>query len=168
MSDDKNKVTPPELELALEVKLKFSVLPKVENLPAGGARSAVKLESGSFKGPKLSGKAIASSGGDFAHFRPDGVIALDARYMLQEDDETPIMLTSRGYLWGNTPEVMERFGRIAQGLSDEDVYPDEYYFRTLTTFEVPVGKHDWLARYSFVGSGERTKNGNIIRYFMVK
>ena len=44
---------------------------------------------------------------------------------------------------------------------------DEYDFQTLTTFEAPHGKHDWLARHAFVGLGERFAEGNTIRYFKV-
>ncbi len=42
--------------------------------------------------PRLRCKAVPASGGDYALFRPDGVLAFDARYLLQEDDGTLILL----------------------------------------------------------------------------
>lgn len=158
-------IDPPAMELAMQVRLRFSILPKIMDMPTGGNRSAVNLLGGEFVGPGIKGKAVPASGGDFAHFRPDGVVGLDARYMLQEEDGTPFMLTSRGYIWERKPGVMERFSKIARGLEAEMVLPDEYYFRTMTTFEVPTGKHDWMARHAFVGVGQRTKAGNMISYF---
>jgi hypothetical protein len=125
----------------------------------------VRLDGGEFEGPGLSGIALPASGGDFCLFRDDGVLQLDARYLLQEKDGSCFMLNTRGYIWGRSTEVMERFERIAQGRSKETVAPFEYYFRTLTTFEAPKGKHDWLSRHSFVGVGQRTEGGNVIRYY---
>jgi Protein of unknown function (DUF3237) len=157
----------PQCEFALEVRLRFSPLPKVANMPTGGSRGMVRLEGGEFDGPALSGIALPGSGGDFCLFRSDGVLMADARYLLQEKDGSCFMLTTRGYIWGRSPEVMQKFERIAHGLSKETVSPEECYFRTLTTFEAPIGKHDWLARHAFVGVGRRTELGNIIRYYRV-
>jgi hypothetical protein len=157
----------PTFEFALEIRLKFRPLPKVKDMPSGGDRGMVVLEGGDFEGPLLSGIALPGSGGDFCLFRPDGVLAGDARYLLQEKDGSVFMLQTRAYIWGRGPEVMAKFERIAHGLSKEQILPDEVYFRTMTTFEAPTGKHDWLARHAFVGVGRRTESGNIIRYYKV-
>lgn len=157
----------PQTEFALEVRLRFRPLPKVVDMPSGGDRGMVMLDGGEFDGPLLSGKAIPSSGGDFCLFRPDGVLAADARYLLQEQDGSVFMLNTRGYIWGRSQAVMEKFERIAHGKSDEVVLPEEVYFRTMTTFEAPLGKHDWLAKHAFIGVGRRTAEGNAIRYYKV-
>lgn len=157
----------PQFEFAFEVRLRFKPLPKVENMPSGGDRGMVVLEGGEFEGPELAGTALPGSGGDFCLFRPDGVLAGDARYLLQENDGSVFMLNTRAYIWGRSPEVMAKFERIAHGLSDETVADEEVYFRTMTTFETPTGKHDWLARHAFVGVGRRTGQGNAIRYYKV-
>jgi hypothetical protein len=34
-------------------------------------------------------------------------------------------------------------------------------------FDVPQGKHDWLARYVFIGVGEKIPTGNRIHYYKV-
>ena len=157
----------PQSEFALEVRLRFRPLPKVVNMPGGGDRGMVMLDGGEFDGPLLSGVALPSSGGDFCHFRPDGVMAADARDMLQQADGSVFLLNTRGYIWGRSPEVMQKFERIAHGKSDEVVLPEEVYMRTMTTFEAPTGKHDGLAKHCFVGVGRRTAEGNAIRYYKV-
>lgn len=157
----------PVLEFAFEVRLQFRALPKVTNMPSGGSRGMVALDSGTFEGPLVRGVAVPGSGGDFCLFRDDGVLAADARYMLQEEDGSIFMLNTRGYIWGRTDQVMQAFERVAQGLSKETIPPQDVYFRTLTTFEAPRGKHEWLARHCFVGMGRRTEKGNAIRYYKV-
>jgi hypothetical protein len=157
----------PSLELALEVRLRFYPLPKMVDVPAGGNKGIVVVESGSFAGPNLRGTVVSASGGDFATFRADGVVLLDARYMLMEEDGTPIFLYNRGFVWGRDPGVMPRFSRVAAGEAGVSVDPSEYYFRTTTTFDAPQGRHEWLTRHAFVGAGARLKDGNLVRYYKV-
>jgi len=157
----------PVLDLAFEVRLKFSPLPKMEDTPGGGRKGIVVVEAGTFRGPLLNGTVVPSSGGDFATFRSDGVVMLDARYMLLEEDGTAIFLYNRGFVWGRSPDVMPRFSRVAAGHPDASVEPSEYYFRTMTSFDAPKGKHDWLTRHAFIGAGARLKDGNLVRYYKI-
>ncbi len=158
--------TPPGLEFAFEVRLKFERADKIPDTPFGFTRGAVYLDEGEFDGPDIRGKAIPASGGDWAIFRPDGTLRLDARYMLQEDDGTIIMIHNQGYLWGREPDTMAKL-RAFGFEGGPEVDPDEYYFRTAPIFEAPVGKHDWLTRHLFIGVGRRVLGGNRIRYFKV-
>jgi hypothetical protein len=114
----------------------------------------------SFSGPRLRGKALPHSGGDYALFRPDGTVSFDARYLLQEDDGTLILLTNRGY----QDDTMKRLGEMVFS-GGPSVDPAEYYLRAFPTFEVETGKHDWLTRHVFIGVGERKTDGNRIRYY---
>jgi len=157
----------PSLELAMEVRLRFHPLPKMLDVPAGGSKGVVVVDSGIFRGPGLSGTVVPASGGDFATFRADGVVLLDARYMLIEDDGTPIYLHNRGFVWGRDPGVMPRFSRVAAGEAGVSVDPSEYYFRTMTSFDAPHGKHEWLTRHAFIGAGARLKDGNVVHYYKV-
>ncbi|HKV03727.1 MAG TPA: DUF3237 domain-containing protein [Candidatus Acidoferrales bacterium] len=157
-------IAEPKLEFALEVRLRFTRVQLIEGMPSGANRSAVYLDSGEFAGPRLRGKAVPNSGGDYALFRPDDTAAFDARYMLQEDDGTLIMLHNRGYLWGYEDDTMKRLREMAFA-GGPPVGPSEYYLRASPIFEVPAGKHDWLTRHVFVGVGERKADGNLIRYF---
>ena len=161
--DGTSSISEPKFEFAFEVKLQFAKTLMIENTPAGAGRGGTYLGTGTFEGPNIKGIAVPNSGGDNALFRPDGVLSLDARYMLQVDDGTVILLHNRGYIWGRNPDTMTRYKAIAEGGPLVDF--SEYYFRTTPIFEVPTGKHDWLARYVFVGIGERLPDGNRIRYY---
>jgi Protein of unknown function (DUF3237) len=154
----------PKLEFAFEVRLHFTRVQNIEKMPTGAGRGAVYVDSGEFSGPHLRGKAVPNSGGDYSLFRPDDVLAFDARYMLQEDDGTLILVRNNGYLWGRSADTMDRLRKMAFA-AGPTVDPADYYLRAFPTFEVNTGKHDWLMRYVFVGVGERKADGNLIRYF---
>ncbi len=126
----------------------------------GSGRAAVYLESGVVEGPKLKGRVLPDSGGDWAEMRADGVLVFDARYLLEAEDGTVIYLQNRGYRWG-PPEVMQRLN------TGQPVDPAEYHMRVTPWFEVAAGPHDWLARHVFVGVAERTPTGNSIHYYQV-
>ena len=154
----------PRLEFALEVRLTFPTAYMIANTPWGGNRSAVLVESGTFAGPEIKGRAVPGSGGDYAYFRPDGVACFDARYLLEEEDGTLILLNNKGHLWGRKPDTMERLRKWAfEG--GEPVAHDEYYLRGNPSFECPAGKHDWLTKHVFIGIGERKPDGNLLRYY---
>ena len=112
----------------------------------------------------VNGKAVPNSGGDYALFRPDDVLSFDARYMLQEDDGTLIMIYNKGYLWGRYSDTMVK---IRQWIFEKGpVVPEtDYYLRAFPTFEVEKGKHDWLMRHVIIGVGKRKEAGNIVRYY---
>src|SRR5256885_2102177 len=98
----------PRLEFAMEIRPTFPRIQGIPNKPAGGSRTAVYVEGGTFEGPSLRGKAVPHSGGDYAYFRPDDVAVFDARYMLEEEDGTLILVNNRGFLWGRKPDTMQR------------------------------------------------------------
>jgi len=154
----------PRLEFVFEIRLHFERVQNIHNMPSGAGRGAVYVDSGEISGPRLNGKAVPSSGGDYALFRPDDVLGVDARYMLEEDDGTLIMMYNRGYIWGREADTMDKF-RAWVFKQGPPVDHAEYYFRTFPTFEVEAGKHDWLMRHVIVGIGERKDDGNLIRYF---
>ena len=150
-----------KFEFAFSVRIKLK--PPAKYLrPSlyGSERGVIYLEDGEFEGPNIRGRVLPGSGGDWPLVRPDGVIDFDARYMLEVDDGTLIYMQNRGYRWGSA-EVMERMRK------QEPVDPSEYYMRVSPKFEVPQGKHDWLARYLFVGVAEKTPGGNSIAYYKV-
>jgi hypothetical protein len=133
-------------------------------MPTGAGRGAVYLDSGTITGPRLNGTAVPNSGGDYALFRPDDVLSFDARYMLQENDGTLIMLHNKGYLWGRYTDTMTKIR--AWIFENGPVVPEsDYYLRAFPTFEVEKGKHDWLMRHVIVGIGKRKEAGNIVRYY---
>ena len=154
----------PKMEYIFEIDLDFTRVHNIANMPTGAGRGAVYLDSGKVSGPYLNGQALPDSGGDWALFRPDGVLAFDARYMLQEDDGTLILLRNNGYLWGRHPDTI---AKIQAWIFDNGpIVPEEdYYLRAFPTFEVEKGKHDWLMRHVIIGIGRRKEAGNILRYY---
>ncbi|HEX7759317.1 MAG TPA: DUF3237 domain-containing protein [Caulobacteraceae bacterium] len=154
----------PRLEFAFECTLRFTRAQAIRDLPSGGWRSAVYVDGGEFEGPRLKGRAVPNSGGDYAFFRPDDTAVFDARYVLETDDGALIYMQNRGFLWGRQPGVMDRLRKWAfEG--GEPVAHAEYYLRAQPTFETSVGRHDWLTRHVFIGVGERRPDGNSIRYY---
>ena len=154
----------PRLEFVMEVRLTFPEVYTLANVPSGGMRSAVLVSGGRFTGPLLNGREVPGSGGDYAYFRPDDVAVFDARYLLEEDDGTLILLTNKGFLWGRKPDTMQRLRDWAFS-GGAEVGHEEYYLRGNPTFEVPTGKHDWLTKHVFIGVGERRSDGNLLRYY---
>ncbi len=153
-----------KLEPVFQIRLWFTRVQNIENMPSGAGRGAVYVDRGTIEGPRLGGTVVPGSGADWALFRPDGVLAFDARYMLQAHDGTLILLHNRGYLWGRTADVMPRI-RAWIFAGGPPVAHSEYYLRAFPTFEVETGRHDWLMRHVIVGVGERMADGNLIRYY---
>ena len=154
----------PAFEFIFEIDQDFERIHSIPDTPAGYGRGAVYVDGGKVSGPHLNGKVLENSGGDWAMFQPDGTISFDARYMIEEDDGTLILIKNRGFLWGRKPDAMDR---IRQWIFDEgpEVPPEDYYLRARPTFEVQQGKHDWLTRHVIIGIGQRKEKGNKLRYY---
>lgn len=159
--------TPPDLEFAFRIRIDFKE--RLRLLPATpqGTRTWVPPVSGTVSGPRLNGKVVPFSGGDYARGRPDGVLELDAHYLLEADDGAHIYIHNTGYNYGRqedgTPVPLaerERNGFV--------VYPSTY-FVTTPRFDAPVGPHEWLTRTVLVCRGRRHMNPDysIFDYFIV-
>lgn len=92
-------------------------------------------------GPRLNGKLVDHSGADWPVVRTDGVVELNAHYMIQADDGALIYIRNLGYVHG----PLQRPGRPA-------LTP---YFRCTPYFRAPDGPHEWLNRTVIVGVGQR-------------
>jgi len=150
----------PRFEFAFTVAIDLTRPIWITPSSMGATRAAIWAAQGTFEGPRIKGRVIPMSGGDFPLLRPNGVIDFDARYLLEADDGTPIYLQSRGYRWAEG-DAMERMARI------EDVAAEDYYMRVSPKFDVPEGPHDWLAKHIFVGVAEKIPQANRIHYFML-
>jgi hypothetical protein len=159
-----SKPLEPRFEFLFEIALTWKTIQSIPEMPSGAGRGATYVDTGTIRGPHLNGRIMPQSGADWALFRPDKVLALDARYMLEAEDGTLILMHNRGYLAGRADGVLERI----QDWMFRDGPPvpfEAYYLRTAPTFEVTKGPHDWLMRTVVVGIGERQLAGNTIRYF---
>ena len=151
----------PVLEHAFSISIELAGFRQVKPTALGDTRAAIYAASGVITGPKLNGRVVPMSGGDFPLVRPNGVIDFDARYLIEADDGAIIYLQNRGYRWARTPEIAERMAR------NEPVAHEDYYMRVCPSFDAPAGPHDWLAKHVFVGVAEKIPNANCIHYFVV-
>ena len=126
---------------------------------ASGRRRIIPILGGSVSGPRLTA-LVLPGGADWQIVRADGTAEVVARYTLQADDGTIILVVNRGLRRG-PPEVL---ARLAAG---DAVDPALYYFRTSPVFEVAAGPHGWRADNIFVATGERHAKEVVIRVFML-
>ena len=113
-----------------------------------GERRVVDILGGRVDGPRLKGRILP--GADWQIVRPDGVTDLKARYAIETDRSTRVLVTSDGLRHG-PPEVI---AALARG---DPVEPSRYYFRTLMRFETADPTSAWLNRILALGTGAREK-----------
>ena len=111
-----------------------------------GDRRVIDITGGRVDGPKLKGRILP--GADWQIVRPDGVTDLQARYGIETDHGTRVLVTSDGLRHG-PPEVMERLSR------GEAVDPALYYFRTVMRFETADPALAWLNPILALARGAR-------------
>src|SRR5262245_1576724 len=90
----------PGLEYVFSVRIEFKERLRFAPTTPMGGRVYVPVTSGTVSGPRLQGRVMPYSGGDWARGRADAVAELNAHYMLEASDGTPIYLYNRGYLYG--------------------------------------------------------------------
>jgi len=151
----------PVLEHAFTISIDLGEPYWISPPARGEMRAAIHARGGTIEGPRLSGRVVPMSGGDFPLVRPDGVIDFDARYLLEADDGAIIYLQNRGYRWARSPEIAGRMAR------NEPVEPADYYMRVSPQFDAPQGPHDWMTKHVFVGIAEKIPKANRIHYFVL-
>ena len=161
MAETKASIPQLKLEFAFQIRIDFKERIMFGETPRGG-RGYVPATGGWVEGPRLKGKVMPYSGADWALVRNDGVLELNAHYMLQAEDGTPIYIQNRGYLWRHDGSAKTPIkGPPAPGVST--------YFNITPSFDVPTGPHDWLARTIIVGNGVRHSDPDhtIFTYYAV-
>src|SRR4051794_2219443 len=90
--------------------VEFETTPQViGDVPAGYFRRAGIIQSGRFHGEWLNGRVLPG-GGDWLIARPDGVIHLDVRAILETDADETIYMTYTGRL-KSPPDTEQRLAR---------------------------------------------------------
>src|SRR6202034_1554131 len=125
----------PELNLLLELRATLEAPIVVGDVPEG-ARRVVRIAGGTFAGARLRG-TLLPGGADWQYLRPDGVMIVEAQYLLRTDDGVIIQVNNRGMRHG-PEEVMRRLG------AGEAVDAAEYYFRATPRLCGPAGSYYWL------------------------
>jgi hypothetical protein len=77
----------PTLELAFHARLDFGERPRLRFTPAAKAfiRGFVEVVGGELSGPRLSGRVVPFSGGDWPRICARGLVEFEAHYMLEAD-----------------------------------------------------------------------------------
>ncbi len=150
--------TAPPLDFLAQVRCEVGAL---VNLGAGpyGERRCVPLLGGSVSGPGLNGE-ILPGGADWQVLRADGVLDIQAQYVVRTPDGALVEVDSRGLRHG-PPEVMQRLAR------GEAVASDEYFFRTLMRFQTghPAWQH--LNATLALARGERQARVVVLDVFRI-
>jgi hypothetical protein len=121
-----------------------------------GRRILDRVRSGTFAGPRLRGTVLPVSG-DWALFRSDGVVVVDARVVLRTDDGGLIYMSYSGR--AVIPDDVRPL--IADRGSRHEIDPSRYYFRTAPLFETGAPKYTWLNDVVAVARGYLVEGGGV-------
>jgi hypothetical protein len=136
------------IELRELLAIEVDVLPAVD---LGDGRRSVSFSGGRFSGRDGLAGRVLEGGVDWQQVRPDGVLEIDAHYVLVTAAEEMIEVRSVG-LRRAAPDVVEGIMR------GDDVDPSLYYFRTHVRFRASVPKLAWLNDLIAVSTGQRQRN----------
>lgn len=153
--------TPPAIntEFAFTAKVEVGDPLTVDRTP-DGVRRYIPIIGGSVMGPHLKGTVLAA-GGDSQMIRSDGVLVIEARYMIKTDDNVLISVVNRG-LRRASPAVMARL------LKGEHVAREEYYFRTVAQFEAPLNsRYADMNNSLYIATADREPNAAIVHFYRV-
>jgi hypothetical protein len=137
-----------KIELRELVAIEVAVRPAVD---LGNGRRVVTFSGGTFSGRDGLQGRVLEGGIDWQQSRPDGILEIDAHYVLVTDGDESIEVRSVG-LRRAAPVVVERIMR------GEDVDPDSYYFRTHVRLNAFVPRLAWLNNLLAVSTGQRDRD----------
>jgi uncharacterized protein DUF3237 len=132
---------------AFDIRLNFHHRLTLGPVSGGAHHGYTSIGEGStVAGPRLNGKIIDYSGADWPVVRADGVVELNAHYMIEADDGALIYIRNLGYVHGLLRVLGQRASEAIE------IAP---YFRCTPYFRAPEGPHGWLNRTVVVGVGKR-------------
>ena len=144
----------PSLEHVFDIRINFDKRWMFGPLPGGNRQGFTSVKDGLVYGPRLNGRVVEYSGADWPAVRSDGVIELQAHYVLEASDGTQIYIRNLGYV------------HTAAG-------PMPGYFCCTPYLRAPEGPHGWLNHTVLVGIGERRPategqpDHSLFRYYSV-
>ena len=149
------------MELTPFAEIDVDVEPTLDLGDTGlGVRRLVPFVRGSFRGGDGLAGTVAAGGVDWQLVRADGVVEIEAHYVLVTESGASIEVSSIGVRQASS-EVLDR---IAAG---EAVDPSEYYFRTHVRLYTSDEELRWVNDRLFIGSGERQRSNVRIKVFQV-
>jgi hypothetical protein len=136
----------PGLTLVTEIRVDVGA-PITIGETGTGLRRVIPILGGTVEGPRLSGRVLPA-GADFQVLRPDGVMELEAKYVIEATDGALIYVVNRGLRHGPA-EAVEKLMR------GEAVDPNLIYFRAAPSFETAAPEYKWMMQSLFVCAGTR-------------
>ncbi len=124
-----------------------------------GRRRVIPILGGTFIGERLSGIVLGGAN-DYQIIRRDGVLELQARYIIETASKALIFVENNGLRDGPT----ELLAAQARG---ESVDPAQIYFRALPRFETAAPEFQWLTRRLFVCTGARFPDRVELEFFEI-
>lgn len=112
-----------------------------------GRRRVIPILGGTFEGNRLSGRVLPGAN-DYQIIRRDGVLELEARYVIESNDGALIYVENRGLRDG--PADL-----LAAQARGELVDHSQIYFRAAPRFETAAPRYQWLTRRLFISAGRR-------------
>jgi hypothetical protein len=132
---------------AFDIRINFDKRWLIGPVSGGANVGYTSVGAGStVSGPRLNGRLVDYSGADWPIVRQDGVVELNAHYMIEADDGARIYIRNMGYVHGPLR---------APGQAEDEAPSIPGYFRCTPYFRAPIGPHDWLNRTVVVGVGQR-------------
>lgn len=136
----------PRFEFLMSLAVDVGEIVSMGQAPIG-ERRVVSITGGTFEGSGMRGEVL-SGGNDWQILRADGVLDIDASYVLKEQGGGLVRVISQGYRYG-PPEVMAAMTR------GEDLDPSSYFFRAILRFETGAPYLESLNRTIAVATAER-------------
>jgi hypothetical protein len=112
-----------------------------------GRRRVIPILGGTFTGERLSGRVLGGAN-DYQIIRSDGVLELQARYVIETASKDLIYVENTG-LRDGPADLLAAQARGAL------VDPAKIYFRAFPRFETAAPAFQWLTRRLFVSAGAR-------------
>jgi len=148
----------PHLEFVATGRILVDV-PRIVGRAGKLERRVVTILGGRFEGEKLSANVLPG-GADWQIDDGDGVLDLEAKYLIETDDGVTVGVVNSGKR-NASPPVMKRIA------AREPVAPGEYYFRTTPVFDAPPGPYLWLRQSIFVAIGRREPDAVVLDVFRI-
>jgi hypothetical protein len=139
-------IAAPALSFVAEIRVDVGQ-PITVGETGAGLRRVIPILGGSVEGPRLAGRVVPG-GADFQSLRADGVMELEAKYVLEATSGALIYVVNRGLRHGPA-EAIEKLMR------GEPVDPKLIYFRAAPAFETAAPDFKWMMQSLFVCTGAR-------------
>jgi Protein of unknown function (DUF3237) len=156
-ADHARSIVAPGLSFVTEIRVEVGQ-PLTVGDTGLGLRRVIPILGGIVAGPRLSGRVLAA-GADFQILRPDGVMELEAKYVLEANGAL-IYVINRGLRHGPAEAV----DKLMRG---EPVDPSVIYFRAAPAFETAAPDFKWMTKSLFLCSGTRLPDQVLLSVYEV-